>query len=337
MWKCSFDDEAVSAIDVCGTNASKVAVGTFRPFSGCGVYLGSRPGFEAPKRLHHNFPIADLKFSSSVNGTQYLVTASDFIRLWNADNGHLLSVMSPHAEQLPELCPFTAVSFAPSSDVFAVVDIKGFCSVWNVSKGTPLEVYEIASEKLVGVSFVSSNVIGCVGESGALYVLDRSTHEAICSQGATSVIPRCQPVKLAWLPHLSLVGVAYQVSGCVSLFDLRTPKEAPRLIGTTSNGGSIADICWLETNPEYLVVARDNGQVQVWSKNNLNAPHFEYREANASCLRAVPDGVLVGTSDGKLVHVALPSNMSSNIVPEFSDSCMPTIDQEATASYPALA
>ena len=306
-----------------------MVVGTFRPYSPCPVYIVSRVNNSILNRLIHNYPIADLKLSPS--DPSMLVTVSDLIRVWNIDSGHLVWVQSPHGDQVPDLCPFTAVSFAPSSPgIFAVVDVKGFCSVWDTAKKEAVEIYEIASEKLVGVSFVTDNVIGCVGDSGAVYVLDRTKHEAICSQGPQSIVPRCQPVRLAWLPHLSMVAVAYQVTGCVSVYDLSSCSTTPRLVGTTKSGESIADICWLKSNPEYLVVARDSGAIEVWSRNNLNAPHFDYCcDVGAASLCCANEGVLIGTIDGRVVCSPLPSNLSANPITAFSES--PAI------SYPALA
>lgn len=323
-WEADNEDEVINSIDA--SDPSSIVIGTFRPYSSCTVYIVSHN--ETLHRLNHNFSIADAKLSTA--DPKILITVSDYIRVWNVDSGHLTAVLSPHQSEIPELCPFTAVSFAPDSSVFAVVDIRGFCSVWDVNKKDPIEVFEICSEKLYGVSFVNDNVIGCVGESGSLYVLDRSNHHVVCSQGIEAV-PRCQPVKLAWLPNLSLVAIAYQISGCVSVYELTTASGSPRLLGTTKAGDSIADICWLNQFPEYLVVARDSGAVEVWSKNNLSAPHFDFMsQTPVSSVRGTANGVLVGTVKGEVVFSDLPNILSRSEVVPFTKSTNPV-------SYPALA
>jgi WD40 repeat protein len=331
MFQTENRDDVISCID---SRDGRIAVGTFRPFSSCSGYIFAESSKAVIHKLEHNFPIADLKLSP---GAEYLVTVSDYIRVWNADTGRLLSVLSPHASQLPELCPFTAVSFAPNGTLFAVVDIRGHCSIWDVaSKASAVTVFELASEKLVGVSFVTENIVGCVGESGALFVMDIASHEAVCSQNAVNVVPQCQPVKLAWLPNLSLVAIGYQISGIVAVFEIRSAKETPRLVGTTKNNGSIADICWIEKSPEYLCVARDSGAIEIWNKNNLFATHFNCTvDGGAAAVHSLADAVLIGTSDGRVVLSNLGKDMTRNPVPEFVESKMTPIEHQN--SYPALA
>jgi WD40 repeat protein len=326
-WRSVNEDEVINCIDTDGSG--RTAIGTFRPYSSCALYIVSASG-ETLHRLHHNFPVADVKFSAVDSRT--VITVSDYVRVWNVDSGQLTMVLSPLKDDSPDLCPFTAIAVSPDSNTFAVVDIRGLCSVYDGQKKDPVEMFEMSTEKLEGISFVNDNVIGCVGESGSVYVLDRTSHHVVCTQGIEAQ-PRCQPVKLAWLPNLSLVAVAYQISGSVSVYELTSPIGTPRLLGSTKPGESIADICWLSQQyPEYLVVARDSGNVEVWNKSNLTSPHFDFRSATGvSAVKGTSQGVLVGSVDGEVFLSELPERLKASEIAPFNHFSQPT------SSYPALA
>lgn len=313
------EDEVVSSIDCVGTD---VVVGTFREHATCPVY--SFQNGRKVKKFQHNLPVADLKICPS--DPTIMVTVSDYIRVWNRVSGELVSVMAPH-EVSPDMCPFTAVDFSPESTVFAVVDVRGFCSVFDAKKTEPIEVFEIGTERLYGVCFVAKDVIACVGESGAIYVIDRLSHQVVCSHGV-AVQPPCQPTKLAWLPGKSLVAVANQTAGVFSVFELASMAASPRLLGSSKPADSIADIKWIPSHPQYLVVARDSGLVEVWNKNNLHAPHFSERMNQSAAAVACSDaGVFVGTANGEIVVTPLPTSLDATQIPPFLHQ----------ASYPALA
>ena len=324
-------DEVVSCIDTSSTGI--VAVGTFRPYSTCSVYIYTSTG-SLIHRLQHNFPIAGLKISPT--DPNILVTVSDHIRVWNISSGQLMSVQTHHETDAPELCPFTAISFSPEGHVFSVTDVGGYCSVWEINKRDPIEVFSLGNEKLYDCTFVTESVIACVGETGAVFVIDRDSHQVICSKGEEAH-PRCQPTKLAWIPGLSLVAVAYQTTGMVVVYELKSSGESPRFLGSTksNNQESISDICWIKSNPQYLLVARDSGAMEVWNKSNLVSPHFDYKAnslISAVCFNF--GSVLIGDVNGQVVTSQLPSRMEEGGVEVFKTNERWGNKEQ---SYPALA
>lgn len=328
-------DEVVNVIEVSSTGS--IAAGTFKAYSNCSVYVFDGASGSTTARLQHNFPIADIAFSPS--DPAVLVTVSDYIRIWNVESGHLLAVLTPHNDTVDSsLCPFTSVAFDPSQNIFCVTDVHGFCSVWDLHKKEPIEVFELGAEKLYDSSFVSTTVIGCVGETGALYVIDRDTHQVVCSQGV-QVHPRCQPTKLAWTPGLSLVAVANQTSGVFSIYELTSAGESPVFIGSSKvSTDSIADICWIRSNPQYLVVARDSGSIEVWNRNNLLSPHFDYKGSlpvSALCFNF--GSVLIGDTKGQIVTGDLPPRMEEGGVEPFKRARADNRWSDSDNSYPALA
>jgi WD40 repeat protein len=317
-------EEVVECIAVAPNGA--IAVGTFRPYSSCAVYVFDDQGLPLQK-LPHNFPVASLMFCPL--DSSLLVTVSDQIRVWDAISGKLHAVVSPHAiivsdektsAVIDEVCPFTAIDFSTdSSYTFAVTDTRGTCSVWDAQTRKPIEVFQLGTdEKLYSVSFVSPNVIGCVSETGALYIIDRTSQKVVCSNAALdhiAILPRSQPVKLAWLHLHNLVAIAFQTSGLVAVFQINSlSSPSPRLLGTTkashSTCESIADISWDKLHPQYLVVARDSGVVQVYHKGNLESPHFDSRTPlGASALAWTKDGgLLIGNISGEVVKTQLPAD-----------------------------
>ena len=316
------EDEVVSSIHA-SSGSDSVVIGTFRQFASCPVYVFADN--KVVRKLEHNFPIADVAVCPA--DPNILVTVSDFIRVWNKETGDLIAVLAPH-ESSPDLCPFTAVKFAPNSTLFAVTDVRGVCSVFDARKlDLPIEVFEIGTERLYGLTFVSAEVVACVGESGSLYVLDRLSHQVLCSRGV-DVQPQCQPTKLAWLPGLSLVAVANQASGIFSVFELSSMGAPPRLVGSSKPSESIADMAWIPSHPQYLVVARDSGLIEVWNKNNLHSPHFSENIAQSvSAVACVDSGVLVGTAKGQVLSTPLPGGLDQSPIAPFLHQ----------ASYPALA
>jgi WD40 repeat protein len=331
--------EAVQCIDVAANGA--VAVGTFLAYSSCCIYVVDQEGLEL-QNLLHNFSIAALKFCPT--DSSLLVSVSDRIRLWNTVSGSLLAVVEPNDtdENEPyspvEMCPFTGIDFAPDSRVFAVTDTRGLCSVWSAETNSCeiIEIFELGvNEKLLDVSFVASNFIACASETGNLFVIDRNAHRVICSNSnaVEKIMPRCQPVKLAWLHMHSLVAIAHQTSGVVSVFEFPTLDSShPKLIGSTRNGDSIADISWDKVHPQYLVVARDSGIIQVFHIGNLDSPHFDCKiHTGASALAWTADGaLLIGTVSGEVVKTSLPDTLRSGGVRLFSS-------EECAPSFPALA
>ena len=254
--------------------------------------------------------------------------------MWNTESGQLISVTSPHDTDSPEVCPFTAIDFG-ASNLYAVTDAHGFCSIWDLDHKDPVEVFDLGSEKLFDVAFVSDEVVGCLGETGALYVINRPAHQVVCSQGVEAV-PRCQPVKLAWLHGLSLVAIANQTSGTVSVYELKSTSDSPRLLGTTKPGDSIADIVWVKSHPQYFLVARDSGAIEVWNRNNLVAPHFDLKSGSAaSAVHCVESSVLIGTTKGEVVFSELPSRMESQAVASLTYE--QRWESRNSDSYPALA
>jgi WD40 repeat protein len=283
------------------------------------VYIFDDQGL-ALQKLQHNFPIASLMFCPL--DSSLLVTASDQIRVWDAISGKLHAVVSPHgilsAVIDQEVCPFTAIDFSTDSYTFAVTDTRGTCSVWDAQTRKPIEVFQLGTdEKLYSVSFVSANVIGCLSETGSLFIIDRSSQKVVCSNGAfdhIGILPRSQPVKLAWLHLHNLVAIAFQTSGLVAVFQVNSlSSPAPRLLGITTSHStceSIADISWDKHHPQYLVVARDSGVVQVFHKANLESPHFDSRTSHgASALAWTKDGgLLIGNISGEVVKTQLPAD-----------------------------
>ena len=324
-------DEVVNCID--STPGGVVAIGVFRPYSTCAVYIYDHKGC-LTQRLQHNFPISGLKISPT--DPSVLVTVSDQVRIWNITNGHLISVLSHFEMDPPELCPYTSISFSPEGGVFCTTDISGCCSIWDIAKKAPVEVFSLGPERLYDSSFIANSVIACVGETGSLYTIDRDSHHVVCAQGE-SVQPRCQPTKLAWIPGLSLVAICYQTSGVVSIYERNSLSESPKLLGSTKNmNDSIADLCWIKSNPQYLVVARDSGNIEVWNKSNLTSPHFTYKAPTAVSAVCFNYGsVLVGDVKGNTVVSQLPARMEEGGVSSFSISRKN--EWETNQTYPALA
>jgi WD40 repeat protein len=324
-------DEVINCID--STAGGVVAIGVFRAYSTCSVYVYDHTGVLS-HRLQHNFPISGLKISPS--DPSILVTVSDQVRIWNITSGHLVSVLSHFEQDPPELCPYTSVSFAPEGNVFCTTDVNGCCSIWDVAKKAPIEVFSLGSERLYDSSFIVNSVIACLGETGSLYTIDRDSHQVVCAHGE-AVQPRCQPTKLAWIPGLSLVAVGYQTSGIVCIYEMNALDEAPKLIGSSkSTNDPIADMCWIKSNPQYLLVARDSGTIEVWNRNNLISPHYTYKAPHPVSAVCFNYGtVLVGDVTGHTVASQLPSRMEEGGVTTFSVSR--SKERGRGSSYPALA
>lgn len=322
-------NEVIECIDVAPNNA--VAIGTFRPYSSCAVYITDSEG-KTHRKLIHNFPISALKFCSL--DSSILVSVSDRIRIWNSDSGSLLAVLeAEESDNSVQVCPFTCIDFLPESFLFAVSDTCGSVSVWDASSKQVVEIFQLGSEKLFSLSFVAPGFIACLGETGSVFIIDRQAHQVVCSNSA-NLVPPCQPMRIAWLHMHSLVAVAFQTSGVVSVFEYSTLSGAanPKLIGSTKPGESIADISWDQAHPTYLVVARDSGLVQVFHKANLESPHFDSRvHAGASCLAWTMDGLLlIGNVSGEVVQTRLPDTL------ETGGATLLKTDHGST-SYPALA
>ena len=319
-WKCS---DIIGQIEV-SYDESTMAISTFSTEGASIVYLVSKG--QIVHKLQHNFPVADMKFSP--NDASVLVTVSDHIRIFKW--GNLSSVLSLHNEQdVVEVCPFTSIDFELSKgNLFAVCDVRGFCSVWDLSSGDdkPVEVYELISEVMYSVSFVTENIIGVVSESGSLFVIDRRTHAAKCTEtGDEHSVPACQPRLLAWNHNSTMIAIAHQTSGTFSVYQLGSIQDDPKYIGSSpriskTSGSGIATLRWVETQSgaTVLLVGRDSGVVEVWNTNfgRLDAPVFEVNTGGAgvSSLSYLwkSSSVVAGLTNGRLAIMNLPDINNGN-------------------------
>ena len=343
-WKCS---DVVSQIEV-SYDESLVAVSTFSTESSSVVYLVSAVSGQILHKLHHNFPVADMKFCP--HDSSILVTVSDHIRVFRW--GNLSSVLNAHSEQdLVEICPYTGIDFESSKgQLFAVTDVRGFCSVWdlNAKDEHPIEIYELVGEIMYSVSFVTENVIGVVSESGSMFVIDRRTHSAVCTEAQDECVPPCQPRILAWNHQSSMIAIANQTTGTFSVYELKSIRDNPRFVGSsprmTRAGSGIASLRWVESQSgtQVLVVARDSGLVEVWNPNfgRLDAPVFEVSSGTtgASALSYFWKNctVVCGLTNGHMTLTKLPDISSGrsnrrSFTGKFDDHIEPT------TQYPTLA
>jgi hypothetical protein len=339
-WKCS---DVISQIEV-SYDESLVAIATFSTEANSTVYLVSASNGQILHRLHHNFPIADMKFCP--HDSAILVTVSDHIRVFKW--GNLSAVLNPHNEQdIVEVCPFTAIDFESSKGaLFAVTDVRGFCSVWdlNSTDDQAINIYELVSEILYSISFVTENVIGVVSESGSLFVIDRRTHSAVCTEAQDECVPVCQPRLLAWNHQSSMIAIANQTSGTFAVYELKSIRDNPKFLGSSPRvskvGSGIACLKWVESQSgaQVLVVVRDSGSVEVWNTNygRLDAPVFQVSsETSASALSYYWKhcSVLVGLTNGSMISTKLPDIASSRTTRK---SFTGKFDDYLDTNYPAL-
>ncbi len=309
----------VSSLSVTGET---VAAGTFSQLWSEGVSGCFLSRLEC---VAHNFPIADLQTNGRV-----VVTVSDHIRV--LENNQLLAVLNPHNDNCVGVCPFTCVAFCQQNPrLFAVSDLKGYCSIYDSERCELVELIALApNEILYSVAFVTENIIAAVAESGNLYVMDRRSHQAVCSEMQSTTIS--QPRLMSWLPGTTMVAVAHQAAGNFSVYEMKSINDAPRIVGATPSENTIAGLTWIQSHPQYIAVARDSGKVEVWNSNNFVAPHFDFSvDEGAASLVSTRDGfLLVGTSKGKVIKVQLPAAEMT------SAPFMVKFDEEAVVNFPAL-
>jgi len=324
--------EAISGIDV-SSDGSLAAVISFSEHSGSSVYLISTRTGRIEHKIEHNFAVAASEFSPI--DSSILVTVSDQIRIFHS--GKLISVLNPHTStELVEVCPFTGIDFESKGRYFAVTDVRGFCSVWNLHDESPIEVFQLVDEIMYSVSFVTEHIIGVVSESGKLFVIDRRTHAAVCSE-SDETVPACQPRLLAWDRSTTAIAIGNQMSGKFSVYQQKSLQDPLVLVGNGSFGKkSISAIAWANDG-EYLVVARDSGMVEVWNGNGpFDAPLFQNEVGTSgfgvSAIAPLGNRVLVGTSHGHVIVSKLPESnrRRSGGGRRFGDS-------PEKKSYPALA
>jgi len=340
-WKCS---DVISQIEV-SYDESIVGIATFSTEANSTVYLVSASNGQILHKLHHNFPIADMKFCP--RDSSILVTVSDHIRVFKW--GNLSAVLNPHNEQdIVEVCPFTAIDFeSTKGSLFAVTDVRGFCSVWdlNATDDQPIKIYELVSEILYSVSFVTENVIGVVSESGSMFVIDRRTHSAVGTEAQDECVPACQPRLLAWNHQSSMIAIANQTSGTFAVYELKSIRDNPKFLGSsprvTKPGSGIACMKWVESQSgaQVLVIARDSGTVEVWNTNysRLDAPVFQISsETSASALSYYWKNcaVLVGLTNGRMSSTKLPEIASTRTTRKSFTGKFD--DYLETTNYPAL-
>ncbi len=341
-WKCS---DVISQIEV-SYDESTVAIATFSSESSCVLYLVSAVSGETLHKLHHNYPIADMKFCPA--DSSVIVTVSDHIRVFRW--GNLSAVLNAHSEMdIVEICPYTSVDFeASKGQLFAVTDVRGFCSVWDLSakdNDSPVQIYELVCEILYSVSFVTENVVGVVSESGSLFVIDRRTNSAVCTEAQDECVPACQPRILAWNHQSSLLAIANQTMGTFSVFEIKSVQDNPRLIGSSQRvnraGAGIAALRWVETQSgtQVLVVVRDCGLVEVWNPNfgRLDAPVFEVNVGvGASALSYFWNkwSVVCGLINGHMTLTKLPDINNGR---SGRKSLTGKFDDQIDTHYPTLA